>query len=253
MKHIARGFLRRVLVAALAFLTLPLVTRAQTAPDSFEFTHKYSLGFFAEGSPTSSHMLLGIARHRKLIGVGAALTRRVFVRNSTELDYLFEVRPLLLESDPALVSMQSDRYGDVVFFNPIPVIDPGNLANPYNIGVVPFATGGYRDAKFSRRWTYTGGASPVGLQLNGLKRRRVQPEVMGNVGFLVATRDIPIQQSSYFNFTFQFGGGIEWYRTAQRSLLLEYRFQHFSSKNLGTYNPGTDSGLWKLTYRFGRH
>ncbi|MGC1782179.1 MAG: acyloxyacyl hydrolase [Acidobacteriaceae bacterium] len=216
------------------------------------FTHKYSYGAFAEYSPTSSHIVLGVARQRELVGVGGAFTWRLLARHSVELDYLFEARPLLMESDPTIVSLYSNQFGYVRFLTPVPVVEPENLASFYNIGVASFAQDGYSQAKFSRRWTYTGGVSPFGFQFNGFKHRRIQPEAMVNGGLLVATRDIPIPQSSYFNFTFQFGGGLEWYRSAGQSLLLEYRVQHFSNKDLGTYNPGTDSGLWKLTYRFGR-
>lgn len=240
---------------ALALVVVPLLAKnmatAQTLENGAEFTHKYSLGVFAEDSPTSSHIILGIARQRELVGAGAALTRRLFIRHSTELDYLIELRPVLMESDPTLVSLYSNQFGYVSFATPVPVTDPGNLANDYSL-VATYAANGYSDAKFSRRWTYTGGADPFGFEWSGFKHRRLQPLAMTSAGLMVATRDIPIRQSSYFNFVFQFGGGIEWYRTARQSLLLEYRVQHFSSKNLGTYNPGTDSGLWKLTYRFGK-
>jgi len=182
-----------------------------------------------------------------------SLTRRIFAHPSVELDYLVEIRPLLMESDPTIVSFTSHRFGDVNFSaNPIPVVVPGNLADKQNIGVAPLAIGGYSNAKFSHRWTYTGGVSPFGFQLNGLKRRRVQPEAMVSGGFLMATRDIPIEQASSFNFVFQFGAGIEWYRTSGQSILLEYRVRHFSNGRLGGYNPGADAGLWKVTYRFGR-
>lgn len=226
---------------------------AQTDTAHLPLAHRYSLGVFAEYSPTSSPMLLGISRQRKLVGVGGAFTRRLVSRHSVELDYLIEVRPLLMESDPTVVSFYSNQFGYVKFLPPVPVVNPNNLADFYNVDTAQYAYGGYSDARFSRRWTYTGGADPFGFKLNGFKRDRVQPEVMANAGLIVATRDIPIQQSSYFNFTFQFGAGVQWYRTTTQSLLLEYRFQHFSSKNLGTYNPGTDSGVVKLTYWFGKN
>ena len=162
------------------------------------------------------------------------------------------MRPLLFEGDPTLVSFDSVQYGHVLYVPAIPVVDPANLANHYNVGVAPFALMGYSHPIFSRRWTYTGGASPLGFQLNGLKWRRLQPVGMVNGGFLVSTREIPVEQASYFNFVFQAGGGIEWYRTTQQSILFEYRLQHFSNGHLGTYNPGTDGGLWKLTCRFGK-
>ena len=241
------------LCCAAALLVLLSSARAQTAAHRTEFTHRYSLGFFAEDMPNNSHILVGIVRRRQMIGGGAALTFRLLDRHGVEWDYLAEIRPLLVVGDPTVVSFDSNQYGHVLYSPPLPVVDPGNLADPYNVGVYPYALNGYIDAKLSRQWTYTGGASPFGFQFNGLKHRRLQPEAMVNAGFLVSTREIPIQQSSYFNFVFQFGGGIEWYRTTRQSILLEYRIQHFSNGDLGTFNPGADGGLWKLTYRFGRH
>jgi hypothetical protein len=242
-----------LVVVLLGFAPIARNCPAQTGSDPTPFSAKYNWGVFAEDSPTSSPMLLGNTRQREQVAVGAALTRRLLARRHFELDYLVEVRPLLLESDPTVVSLYSNQYGYVEFSPPLPVVDPGNLANFFNIGISPYAYGGYSNARFSRRWTYVGGADPFGFKLNGFQHRRIQPEAMVNAGLLVATRDIPIKQSSYFNFAFQFGGGVQWYRTASQSLLLEYRFQHFSSKNLGTYNPGTDAGIFKLTYWFGEN
>lgn len=200
---------------------------------------------------TSSHIILGLARQREMIGGGAALTWRLFRRRSMELDWLAEARPLLMESDPTLVSFDSIEYGRVLYSPPIPIVVPGNLADRLNVGVAPYAILGYSDPVYSRRWTYTGGASPFGLQLNGFTHKRLQPVGMVDAGFLLSTREIPIVQSSDFNFVFQFGGGIEWYRSTSRSILLEYRIQHFSNGRLGTFNPGVDGQLLKLTYRFG--
>jgi opacity protein-like surface antigen len=240
------------LVLWVAIIAIPAVSASQTGPAAAPHSHQYSYGIFTEYSPTSSHIILGGSRQRELFGVGGAFTWRLVARRSMELDYLFEVRPLLFESDPTVVSFYSNNYGYISFPRPVAIVDPGNLANPSNFGIAQYAQAGYSQAKFARRWTYNGGVSPFGVQFNGFKHRRIQPLTMLNGGLLVATREIPIPQSSYFNFTFQFGGGVEWYRTPSQSLLLEYRIHHFSNKNLGTYNPGTDSGIWNLTYRFGR-
>ncbi|HUV96469.1 MAG TPA: acyloxyacyl hydrolase [Acidobacteriaceae bacterium] len=128
------------------------------------WTHKYDLGVFGEYSPTSSHIVMGYARQRKLVGIGGSLAWRL-----------------------------------------------------------------------------------------GFTHRRIQPELMGNVGFLIATRDIPVQDSSSFNFTFEIGAGLQWYRTPSQSIQAEVRYHHLSNDNLGTANPGVDSALWKVTYSFGRN
>jgi len=72
-------------------------------------------------------------------------------------------------------------------------------------------------ANYSRRWTYAGGASPIGLKLNGFTHRRIQPEVIGNAGFLIASRDIPVQDSSSFGIEPRVN------RFRRRSVITTYR------------------------------
>jgi opacity protein-like surface antigen len=216
------------------------------------WTHKYDLGVFGEYSPTSSHIVLGYARKRELVGVGGSLAWRLINRHSTELAYLAEVRPLVMESDPILVSMTNAQLGTFTLVPPLVVVDPMNpvVATVIQPGGSPQKY--LFTANYSRRWTYTGGASPVGLKLNGFTHRRLQPEIMGNAGFLLSPRDIPVENSSSFNFTFEFGAGLQWYRTQSQSIQAEIRYHHLSNHDLGTANPGVDSALWKVTYSFGR-
>ncbi len=216
------------------------------------WTHKYDLGVFGEYSPTSSHIVLGYARKRELVGVGGSLAWRLINRHSTELAYLAEVRPLVMESDPILVSMTNAQLGTLQFVPPLVVLNP---ISPIVFAVIQPGKTPQNDAftaNYSRRWTYTGGASPIGLKLNGFTHRRIQPEFMGNGGFLIAPRDIPVANSSSFNFTFEFGAGLQWYRTPTQSIQAEVRYHHFSNDNIGTANPGVDSVLWKVTCSFGR-
>ena len=217
------------------------------------WTHKYDLGVFGEYSPTSSHMLLGYARQRKLVGIGGSLAWRLINRHSFELAYLVEVRPMLLESDPTLVSITNAQFGTFTFVPPLVLVDP---INPV-LFAVSQPGGDAQNSSFtpnySRRWTYTGGASPFGLKLNGFTHRRLQPELTGNGGFLISPRDIPIEDSSSFNFTLEIGAGLQWYRTPTQSIQAEICYHHLSNGDLGTANPGVDSALWKVTYSFGRN
>jgi opacity protein-like surface antigen len=217
------------------------------------WTHKYDLGVFGEYSPTSSHMLMGYARKRKLVGIGGSLAWRLINRHSVALAYLIEVRPVLMESDPTLVSMTNAQLGRFTFVPPLVVVDPINpvlftaIQSNGNTQSYPWI------ANYSRRWTYTGGASPFGLKLNGFTHRRIQPEAMANGGFLIAPRNIPVANSSSFNFTLEIGAGLQWYRTPSQSIQAEIRYHHLSNGDLGTANPGVDSVLWKATYIFGRN
>jgi opacity protein-like surface antigen len=225
---------------------------ALAQPQQTTWSHKYDLGVFGEYSPTSSHMVMGYARKRELIGVGGSFVWRLLNRRSLALAYLVEVRPFLMESDPTLVSITNAQFGTIRFIPPFVVVNP---VNPIVFDVYQANGDPQEDrftANYSRRSTYTGGASPVGFKLNGFTHRRIQPEVMGNGGFLISTRDIPVANSSSFNFTFEVGAGLQWYRTQSQSIQAEVRFHHLSNGDLGTANPGVDSALWKLTYSFGR-
>ena len=58
----------------------------------------------------------------------------------------------------------------------------------------------------------------------------MQPFVTGLGGFAVAPRDIPVFNSAAFNFTFEFGAGVEMFQTHTRSCQLEYRYHHLCQR-----------------------
>jgi hypothetical protein len=96
-----------------------------------------------------------------------------------------------------------------------------------------------------------GGASPVGFRVNLGPKHSLQPFIDSHLGFFLAPRDEPVSNSSNFNFTFEFGAGLELYRDTGRSLALEYRLHHFSNAYLSDNNPGVDNQIVKLSYSFG--
>jgi opacity protein-like surface antigen len=103
-----------------------------------------------------------------------------------------------------------------------------------------------------RQWTYAQGLSPAGTRINLLPRRRLQPTASFLAGYVLSTKKIPIDTAGAFNFTFEFGAGLEYYQSPSRSISLEYQIQHFSNAHTAVSNPGVDNGLFKLTYNFGR-
>jgi len=90
---------------------------------------------------------------------------------------------------------------------------------------------------------YGAGISPVGLQMNFRRGHVVQPYLNGTGGVLYFTENVPVANSSNFNFTFGFGGGLEIWYLENQSILLGYKYQHISNGYTAPQNPGVDSNL----------
>jgi hypothetical protein len=217
-----------------------------------------SWSVFTEYSPNSSHIFLGDTNQREFITLGASFTQRLFRNRIWALDYRAEIRPLMVESDPAInqltfhVTGQDDEVDNLP--RKYPVLNPINPLLMYQIYVPYSATPltVVETGRYTRRWTYVGGLSPAGLQARFLPHSRIQPVLTLMTGFTVSPRDIPTFDSSAFNFTFSFGAGIDFFRTSTRAVRLEYRLHHLSNAGTGATNPGIDSQMIHLGYSWGR-
>jgi opacity protein-like surface antigen len=86
------------------------------------------------------------------------------------------------------------------------------------------------------------GANPLGFQVN-FGEKKVQPFANSSIGFLYFNRQVPAPASSQFNFTFNFGGGIELFAASRRSFTVGYKYHHLSNADTGIINPGIDSNV----------
>jgi len=228
---------------------------AQEKKESY-FARKNTFGVFTAYSNDSSHILLGEAENRRLFLLGASYSRRLILNHVVNLEYNGEVMPLALESDP------TSHF--ILQWNP-----PAPPVPPINETVVPYTachtSSGTGTATFNgtpytytysntcgRQWTAGEAMSPMGLQLNFLPRNKTQIFVIGHGGYMYSTRAVPVESAGSFNFTFDAGVGIEFYRSKTRSIRAEYRYHHFSNKDTATVNPGVDNGIFQVTYSFGR-
>jgi opacity protein-like surface antigen len=103
-----------------------------------------------------------------------------------------------------------------------------------------------------RRWTAGEAMSPMGLQLNFLPRNKTQVFLIGHGGYMYSSREVPVENAGSFNFTFDAGIGVEFFRSKTRSIRADFRYHHFSNKDTATANPGVDNGIFQVTYSFGR-
>src|SRR5262249_4346421 len=225
------------------------LSRAQNPANASEpYSRLNTWSIFGEFSPNSHHIFLGDSQERRIVSLGGADARRLGFKRWFDLDYLVQVRPLFLERDQALAGFRTvDTHQPVLRFprpQRVDIVDRSPfLLLPQNVLVEPF---------YASQWTYAGGLNPVGFKWSFLPRRRLQPIMTFSSGFILSTRDIPVDQSESFNFTFELGFGVEYYVRPKHSLRLDYRVHHLSNAYRGLNNPGIDSNLFQLSYSFGR-
>jgi Lipid A 3-O-deacylase (PagL) len=244
------------------FLCLPVllavssvaVAQREPSPTAPVYARVNSFGLLAAYSNDSSHMLIGQAEQRKILNIGASYSRRLVLGHIANWQYDGEVLPVALNSDPwatsTITMTSSSNPSQTATFT---ITGPTLYACRPSSGAV--TVGGITETYVttcSRRWVYGGGLSPVGFRWNFLPRRSLQPLLVAHGGFMGSTQQIPIPGAGTFNFTFDMGTGFEWYRTQSRSLRFEWRYHHISNAGTASANPGIDSGLFQVSYVFGR-
>lgn len=248
-----------LIVAALALAGWPAVSQAQARSGSI-FNgpinpRKNTFGIIGAYSWDSHRILLGDAEQRMLLNFGVAYSRRLLLTRVVDWQYDGEVLPITLESDP--LTLYVDNQTSPTVSTTTATGTPGVLCSPtvFNYtftdpGDVTYA-GTETISCQGRQWTMGEAMSPIGLRLNLLPHRRMQPFIDGHGGYLYTTRPIPVPFAGSFNFTFDFGAGLELYRRKTQSIRVEYRFHHISNKDTASQNPGIDNGLLQFTYGFG--
>lgn len=250
-----RGLMQlRKLASAAVLLCLCSFAAAQPPEQAYSRLNTFSA--FTEYSNDSSHIILGTTPNRKIGALGFQYQRRLVHRRPLDLYFETEIRPAMLESDPVQIGTQIDLA-------PTPGIVSqgqeavGGVCRSFN-GPVNTITIGTTTYKFyeqytcGRRTVIEQGFAPAGVRINLLPRHRLQLTFSSNAGYMFSTQEVPVSGAGSFNYTFDFGGGLEYYLSRSRSVRLEYQVQHYSNKQTADANPGVDSGFIKLTFGFGR-
>lgn len=244
-------------VAGLAVLLIFLSTANAQVGDRTTFGNKNTYSAFLEYSNDSSHMILGRAPNRKFASFGVQYERRLLSNHTFVWRYAAEFRPLILESDPMIaVTTTETSPPPPQIFAVSPQAAFQCIARSQSFSFIDPFTGilfaGTQVTTCARRWTFAEGFSPAGTRINLLPHHRLQPTASFLAGFMLSAKKLPIDTAGAFNFTFEFGAGFEYYQSQSRSIRLEYQIHHFSNAYTAQENPGVDSGLFKLTYNFGR-
>jgi opacity protein-like surface antigen len=247
-----------VVIVVLLVLGVAKGVQAQSKPDGPDvYGAKNTFGVMAEYSNDSSHIVLGSAENVKLGAFGVQYQRRLIANRHFVFRYATEFRPVILESIPTATVTQ-------VFISPMAesYTIPASLTARCIAGAVPFSetfTGNppvtYAGTTYTacgRQMNFAQGLSPVGFAVNFRPRHRLQPAFRTLEGYIFSTKPLPIASAGSFNFAFELGVGFEYFVAPKRSVRLEYQLHHYSNDYTAATNPGVDSGIFKLTYSFGR-
>ena len=236
-----------------ALVVTSAIAAAQPAPEQAYYSRNNSFGFFVGYANNSINFLEGDAAQRKLLLLGASYSRRLVLNRSLNWQYDVEILPVALNSDPVEIVTTTET-----FTNPPQTITSTLQTAPefacHAGTVITSIPGGTftTATTCSRRWVFGGGISPVGFRWNFRPRHAVQLLLVGHGGFIQSVDAIPIREAASFNFTFDLGGGIEWYRSPERSLRFEFRLHHISNKETAPRNPGIENPMFQFSYVFGR-
>jgi opacity protein-like surface antigen len=88
------------------------------------------------------------------------------------------------------------------------------------------------------------GVSPVGFEVRLRAGAGWRLYAATAAGFLKFTRNTPIPEARAFNYSFEYGGGVEVQVRPDWWLRVGYKFHHFSNGFSAQENPGVDGHVW---------
>jgi hypothetical protein len=163
---------------------------------------------------------LGLVEDRQFFIVGLRYGRIVAAGRGIALAYVFDVIPIaVVSNNPKIVNghriVRDDRTVD---FHQALIREP----------------------------VYGAGLSPIGLQIYFFREKRVKLFANGSTGFLTFFREVPLPDARKFNYTFEFGGGVQVVTWSRWTVSLGYKFHHLSNANTAAANPGLDANIFYM-------
>jgi Lipid A 3-O-deacylase (PagL) len=140
------------------------------------------------------------------------------------------------------------------------IFKPGkNISLKYTVDVIPAAVLSYPSFRFIqvgntirveefRRSDYSWGITPIGVQINFRRKKKVQPFVGTSGGFLAFRKKIPDDFGAKFNFTAEVSGGVQVMLKDKKALTFGYKYHHISNGERGIINPGFDSNVFYVGF-----
>jgi hypothetical protein len=87
------------------------------------------------------------------------------------------------------------------------------------------------------------GLTPFGFKMFLLRADKLRVYGSAGAGFLVFSSAVPVYNSRRFNFTFEYGGGVEVPYASGGAVTIGYKFHHLSNAFTVPTNPGLDANV----------
>lgn len=101
-----------------------------------------------------------------------------------------------------------------------------------------------------RETTYGFGISPVGFRFLFKPKNRLKPFIALHAGFVFFRKPVPVPDSLSYDFTGDFGGGLQYQIKRNKAVSFGYRYYHISNMNIGAVNPGYNGQVFYVGYSF---
>ncbi len=163
--------------------------------------------------------LEGTTRDRRLFLIGAAYNRLLTTKKIVALTFTSQLIPVALLREPYFLNTDIQA-----------------------VRKFPLST--------ETRRNYGAGASPAGIKVNFLPGKKVQPFLGVQGGFLYFSRRALSPNASRFNFNIDGRAGLEFTLPSGKAISFAYMFQHMSNAYIARENPGVDSHMLTLAFRF---
>ncbi|MGH9522116.1 MAG: acyloxyacyl hydrolase [Terriglobales bacterium] len=135
----------------------------------------------------------------------------------------------------AFASAQDRRFSMLSFRWARTVGNLGPVNFRYVVEARPVAVLGdlkFNGAQRKREYVYSGGFSPIGVEMTLAPRRRVHPFLACNGGFLYFTQRALSAAGSNLQFTIYLAPGVEFALPHNESVRVGYMYHHFSNANI---------------------
>lgn len=205
--------------ACLAVLVWPMLLQAQRCDNSRQSApNRNSISLHMVGT-VGNGSLQGTTMDRRLFLLGAAYNRLLTTNKIAALTFTSQLIPVALLREPYFLNtgIQAVRK-------------------------FPLRT--------ETRRNYGAGASPAGVRVNFLPGKRAQPFLGIQGGFLYFNKTALSPQASHFNFNIDGRAGLEFPLPSGKAISFAYMFQHMSNAYIAKQDPGVDSHMLTLAYRF---